>query len=142
MIATLVEWQLPWQRLEFCFLIGYDAGSCHSGRVAIIAQLSMKWGPSPFWASHLCRFEIVLDRGINDTLWSREMWRKKTQMCKQLHLRKHYTLKCANNHICANKTPSMCKASILMWKVQTSHKCGKNCFHQESVSLQNLVYVW
>ena len=39
MIATLLGWQLPWQQLEFCFLIGYNIKSCHPSRVAIIASL-------------------------------------------------------------------------------------------------------
>ena len=36
-IATLLRWQLPWQHLEYCFLIGYNIRSCHLSRIAIIA---------------------------------------------------------------------------------------------------------
>ena len=65
------------------------------------------------------------------------------QMCKQPHLCKHFTLKCANNHICANMAlwnvqickkkkkkihqPLMCKYyavwSRRMYKI---HKCANN----------------
>ena len=42
------------------------------------------------------------------------------QMCKQPHLCKHFALKCANNHICANISPSI----VQICKKYINHKCA------------------
>ena len=43
--GKMLWWQLPWQQLEFCFLIGYNIGSCPPSRVAIILATFYEVGP-------------------------------------------------------------------------------------------------
>ena len=71
-----------------------------------------------------------------DSPWEGDLWRremcKNPQMCKQPHLCKHFAHKCANNHICANisptnvQTPILSKhfATVQISKKYINHKCA------------------